>query len=122
MSRPTKRTAKRTATIWPKKDEGGVKGYGGGVTYGDPYLIKVCFMQGGSREYSDTKGVLFTPNTSYWYELPEQGKPKINDMIAIGDHLAFDTPQDVEGAELMRLVQLQDCSLLNDIDDVMVLT
>ena len=121
MSKPTRRTAKRLVTIWPKETVSGtVKGYG--ASYGDPYTVKVCFMQGGSRQYSDTLGTLFTPNTSYWYELPEQGKPKINDMIALGDHLAIDTPQDVDGAELMRLVQLQDCSLLNDIDDIMVLT
>ena len=122
MSIPTRNAAKSTATVWPKRSGSGVNGYGGNVSYDEPYTIMVCFDKGSSKQYSDNQGVMFTPTSTYWYELPVEGLPKLGDFIALGDHSSADTPQDIEGAESMRTVSQQDCSMVRGIDDVMVLT
>jgi len=123
MSRPTRNAAKATFTIWPvDKSASDYSGYGGGTSFGQPYTVKACFNQGGSKQYSDTQGVLFTPATTIWYELPSQGIAKLGDYIAHGNHSSQPDPTELPFAESVRVAQLQDCSLLNDIDDVMVLT
>ena len=122
MSLATKSTAKSLATIWPLNNTNvNYNGYGGGVAYGAPYTVNVCFMSGGTRKYSDNTGIEFTPQKEFWYELPAQGLPNLGDYIAIGDQTATLDPTVLDDAKPIRVAQLQDCSLLNEIDDVMVL-
>ena len=119
MSEPIRETANTTATIWPvlSKDPYGV------TTYGTPYLVTCTFEQGSSRQYRDAQGTLYIPASIFWYEFDSTiGLPKLNDKIALGDHLLVADPLTVVGVELIKNRIRQDNSVLDDLDDVMVLT
>lgn len=117
MSFPTRATSNRVATIWPflSEDE-----YGQTV-YGTPYTVRCTFERGSTRQYNDALGTKYIPKSIYWYEFTGVF-PELNDLIALGNHVATANPVDVQGAELIKNRTLEDNSLLSDIDDVMVLT
>lgn len=116
MTRPTRRAATKTVTIWPiaSKDQ-----YAG-VTYGNAYTEKVTFEQGATRQYNDTKGNKFIPKSIYWYEITSNGLPSLNAAIALGDHVPQTDPTKVSGVEFVRVAKLQDGG--RQTNDVMVLT
>ena len=116
MTRPTRRAATKTATIWPIT---GTDPYTG-VTFGTPYLINTTFEQGATRQYNDSQGNSFIPASIYWYEFEINGLPKLNWAIALGNHSLELTPANVEKVEYIRVAKLQDGG--RDVNDVMVLT
>ena len=119
MSEPIRETANTTATIWPvlTKDQYGQ------TTYGAPYLITCTFEQGSSRQYRDAQGTLYIPASIFWYEFDSIiGLPALNDKIALGDHSLIAEPITVDGVELIKNRIRQDNSVLDDADDVMILT
>ncbi len=119
MSNPTRCTSNRVATIWPIIGKDAYTG----LTYGSPYTIQCTFEQGSSRQYRNAQGTMYIPASIYWYEFNESvGLPNLNDFIALGNHLTSPTPQSVFNAETIKNRIRQDCSLLGDVDDVMVLT
>lgn len=116
MTRPTRRAATKTVTIWPVTGKDTYTG----ITYGTPVTEKVTFDQGSTRQYNDKQGNKFIPRSIYWYELSSNGLPKLNDAIALGDHTSEPDPVNVSGVELVRVSKLQDGG--RQIDDVMVIT
>lgn len=118
MTRATRRTSRNIATIWPIT---GKSDYGQ-ITYGAPYTVSCTFSAGSTRQYNDSQGQMYIPKSIYWYELPEQGIPSLNDFIALGDHVLEPTPNNVPGAETIRNRVREDSAVLGDTDDVMVLT
>ena len=116
MTRPTRRTATKIATIWPIT---GKDPYNG-VTFGTPYTVSVTFEQGSTRQYNDSQGNSFIPASIYWYEFEANGLPKLNWAIALGNHSLELTPANVEKVEYIRVAKLQDGG--RDVDDIMVLT
>jgi hypothetical protein len=119
MSEPIRETASTIATVWPvlTKDQYGA------TTYGTPYLVTCTFEQGSSRQYRDAQGTLYIPASIFWYEFDSAiGMPKLNDKIALGDHSLTADPMAVDGIELVKNRIRQDNSVLDDLDDVMVLT
>ena len=119
MSEPIQETANTTATIWPVID----KDPYGATTYGTPYLVTCTFEQGSSRQYRDAQGTLYIPASIFWYEFDSDiGIPSLNDKIALGDHSSTADPMDVDGVELIKNRIRQDNSVLDDLDDVMLLT
>lgn len=119
MSEPIRETALTTVTIWQVLD----KDLYGQITYDSPYTVTATFEQGSTRQYRDAQGQLYIPASIYWYEFDENvGLPNLNDYIAIGDHAGEPTPTNISGAETIKNRIRQDNSLLDDIDDVMVLT
>lgn len=119
MSEPIQETANTIATIWSvlTKDQYGQ------TTYDTPYLITCTFEQGSSRQYRDAQGTLYIPASIFWYEFDSaNGMPALNDKIALGDHLLAADPMTVDGVELIKNRIRQDNSVLDDVDDVMVLT
>lgn len=117
MSISTRETANRTATIWPVLSEDKF----GRSTYGAPYTITCTFQRGSTRQYNDSNGTMYIPKSIYWYEFLGT-EPSLNDFIAVGDHTAFNSPNEVRTSETIRNVVLEDNSILGDIDDLMVLT
>ncbi len=119
MSSPTRCTALNVATIWPIIGKDPYTG----LTYGAPYLVNCSFEQGSSRQFRDAQGAMYIPASIYWYEFTDAlGLPNLNDFIALGDFLTSPSPQSVDGAETIKNRVRQDCSLLREPDDVMVLT
>lgn len=118
MSEPIRETANTATTIWPvlSKDQYGQ------TTYGQPYLVTATFEQGSTRQYRDGQGTLYVPASIFWYEFTDNGLPKLNDKIALGDHLLTIDPSLLVGVEVIKNVIRQDNSVLDDTDDVMVLT
>lgn len=117
MTRPTRRAATKTVTIWPIIDS---DPYSGDV-YGTPYSVKTTFEQGGTRKYNDSQGQEFIPASIYWFEFVEtDGLPELNWAIALGDHTLELDPVNVDKVEYIRVAKLQDG--WRDVDDVMVLT
>ena len=117
MSEPTRETANTTVTIWPILSKGDY----GQITYGPAYTVKAAFKIGSSRQYNDANGSMYIPSSIYWYEY-NGTYPGLNDMIAIGSHLAITDPLTVSGVESIKNRLLQDNSILDDTDDIMVLT
>jgi len=118
MSVETREFANTTITIWYKRMAG--IGLGDDVTY-DVATTMACYERGGSSQYSDVNGVMFTPQSMYWMEsMPEN--PSLGDFIALGDQSAIPDPTDADDAEVVRIAALQDCSELGDIDDIKVVT
>jgi hypothetical protein len=119
MSEPIRATANTIATIWPILS----KSQYGQTTYGPAYNVTCTFEQGSSRQYRDAQGTLYIPASIYWYEFSSvNGVPGLNDKIALGDHLIITDPTTVEGVEVIKNRIRQDNSVLNDIDDIMVMT
>ena len=117
MSEPIRCTANTTVTIWPilSKDEYGQ------TTYGAAYTVKATFERGSSRQYRDASGIMYIPASIFWYEYGGTF-PSINDKIAIGDHESVTDPLTVSGVELIKNRILQDNTVLEDTNDIMVLT
>jgi len=118
MSAETRGFANTIVTIWHKRMAG--IGLGDGVTY-DAITVKACYEVGGSSQHSDVNGVMFTPKSVYWFESMTEN-PKLGDFIALGDQSVIADPSSAEGAEVVRIVALQDCSELGDTDDLKVVT
>jgi len=118
MSEPTRHAANKTVTIWFRRSSG--IGFGDPETY-DVVTTTACYEQGGSRQYTDANGSMFTPQSTYWFEVLSEN-PRLNDFIALGDQSAIAKPSDAEKAEAIRIVALQDCSTIGDIDDLKVIT
>ena len=118
MSIETREASNKTITIWFKR----VTGFGNEktTTY-DVVTTKACYEQGGSRQYTDTTGVNFTPQSTFWLEVLSEN-PRLGDFIALGDQSLIAKPSDAEKAESIRIVALQDCSELGDVDDLKVIT
>lgn len=120
MSRPTRNAAKTKATWWKRSTANSeFSGLGSGVSY-VPKSINVSFMLGGSQSYIDSQGVQFNPEGQFWFESLGDN-PKVGDFIALGTHTG-NNPLDVAGAKEIRKAELQDCSMLNDVDDYYVVT
>ena len=119
MSEPLRCTANTTATIWPIL----AKNQYGQTTYGPAYLVTCTFEQGSSRQYRDAQGTLYIPASIFWYEFNStNGMPGLNDKIALGDFSLTADPMTVDGIELIKNRIKQDNSVLEETDDVMVLT
>tara|TARA_R110002096_G_scaffold144799_2_gene302068 strand:- start:843 stop:1193 length:351 start_codon:yes stop_codon:yes gene_type:complete len=116
MTRPTRRAATKTITIWPIT---GSDPYTG-TTYGTPYTEIATFEQGATKSYNDSQGQSFVPASIYWHEITSQGVPKLNSPIALGDHTLIANPVLVDGVEYVRVSKLQDGG--RQVNDVMVLT
>lgn len=119
MTRPTKRASTNTVTVWPvlpKSNDPFAPPQG----FATPYKFLACFEKGTAKQYSDARGVLFVPRSIYWFELDSNGAPQNEWYIALGDHTLETDPRNINGAELIRSVKLQDG--LRQTDDVMVLT
>ncbi len=116
MTRPTRRAATNTVTIWPVI---GKDPYFG-LTYGAPATEKTTFEVGNTRQYNDSQGNAFIPRSIYYYELGVNGVPKLNDAIALGDHTSEPNPININGVEFVRVSKLQDG--VRQTDDVIVLT
>ena len=59
---------------------------------------------------------MITPKSRYWFEvLPEN--PRRGDYIARGDFTLTSQPSSTELAEEIRFTRLDDCSILNEVDD-----
>ncbi len=113
MSRPTRRTAKTTATIWPilSKDRYGQ------TAYGAAYTIKCTFARGSSRQYNDASGVKYIPKSIFWYEYGGI-YPSLNDKIALGDHKTITDPLTVAGVEIIRNRMMDDNGVTNGLPDI----
>lgn len=118
MTKPTRRTSRSIATIWPLVSKGAY----GQTSYGAPYTVKCTYEKGSSKQYRDAQGQLYIPASIYWYELPTQGIPSLTDYIAVGDHTLLLDPNSVQGAEIIKNAIQQDSSILNDIPDLQVMT
>jgi len=118
MSIETRGFANTMVTIWYKRMAG--IGLGDDVTY-DVTTTVACYELGGSSQYSDVNGVMFTPQSMYWMESMSEN-PRLGDFIALGDQSVIPDPADAVGAEVVRIAALQDCSELGDIDDIKVIT
>ena len=117
MSEPIRCTANTTVTIWPILS----KSEYGQTTYGAAYTIKTTFERGSSRQYRDAAGIMYIPASIFWYE--DNGIfPSINDKIAIGSYLTVTDPLTVLGVELIKNRILQDNTVLEDTNDIMVMT
>ena len=116
MTRPTKRAATKTVTIWPIIGKDPYTG----LTYGAPTTEKTTFEQGNTRQYNDSLGNAFIPRSIYWYEISANGVPKLNDAIALGDHTAEPNPININDVEFVKVSKLQDGG--RNTDDIMVLT
>lgn len=117
MTRPTARTAKFTATIWPA---GSVDQWGQEVP-GIPYTVKCNYLEGGNRTATDASGVQFKPSLIIWYELTDsQPRPDETKQcyVAIGDQTMHSSYSDAN-AKLIRSNNLQpwkDNSQLPDVE------
>jgi hypothetical protein len=115
MSNPMRRTAKTIATIWPILSKGDY----GQITYGTTYTIKCTYEQGSSRR--DSMGAMYIPAGLYWYE--DIGIfPKLNDKIALGDHLLVTDPLTVAGVEVIKNRLKQEDAIRGGTPDILVLT
>ena len=122
MSRTTRRAAKTQATWWKRSTASNeFSGIGSGVSY-VPKLINVSFMLGGSQTYVDSKGAQFNPEGRFFLEALNDGNPQVGDFISLGDYLTEADPSNVDSAKEIRKTELQDCSILNDVDDYYVVT
>ena len=117
MSEPLRETANTIATIWPiqSKDEFGR------ITYGAGYTVTCTFEQGSSRQYRDAMGTMYIPAGIYWFEFGGT-LPNLNDKIKLGDYSSVTDLSTLTGVEVIKNRVLQDNSVLDDTDDVMVLT
>lgn len=121
MSKVTRDAAKTQATWWKRSTASSeFSGIGSGVSY-VPKLINVSFMLGGSQTYVDSKGVQFNPEGRFWLEAMAEN-PEVGDFISLGDYLTQADPLSVDSAKEIRKAELQDCSMLNDVDDYYVVT
>jgi hypothetical protein len=117
MSNPMRRTAKTIATIWPILSKGDY----GQITYGTTYTITCTYEQGSSRQYRDSMGTMYIPAGLYWYE--DIGIfPKLNDKIALGDHLLVTDPLTVSGVEVIKNRLKQEDAIRGGTPDILVLT
>lgn len=122
MSSMTRESQTSIATVWYKQEAANeYSGIGQGVTY-NTSKITVCFMQGGSSQFSDSQGVLFTPEGQFWFETLGDANPHLGDYIAIGDYVATTDPSEVDTAKEIRKAELQDCSSIGELDDFYVVT
>ena len=118
MSSPTRETAGKIATIWPKASE---DEYGRKV-YGAPYSIQCTIDSGDGSTYADSKGIEFTPTVIAWAEFDGSfAQPREGDFIAPGDHTAEANPETVQSAIPIKSSTIADCSLLMEPDDVKVM-
>ena len=122
MSRPTLRTSRSKATIWPVA---GVDEFAR-VTYGAPFTVQCTFDIGSKNTYRDSKGVEFVPESVVWYDYagsftgnPVNAIPKEDDYIVKGKYTDA-TP--VNGAKPIRAVKVHDCGMLRQNDDIEVAT
>ncbi len=118
MSIETRETSNKTVTIWFKRTTG--FGNEKTTTY-DVVTTQACYQQGGSTKRTDTMGVEFTPQSTFWLEVLSEN-PRLGDFIALGDQGLIAKPSDAEKAESIRIVALQDCSELGDVDDLEIVT
>lgn len=123
MSRPTVMSSTSIATIWPSyfEDKYGKK------VYGDPYTVACCVKYGGSSRHVDSKGVEFTPTVTVWFELSSafnntEKMPSEGDYIAIGDYIGQQMGDGnvVPNALPIKLVEIDDCSSIGEIDDIRI--
>lgn len=118
MSIETRETSNKTVTIWFKRTTG--FGNEKTTTY-DVATTQACYQQGGSTNRTDTMGVEFNPQSTFWMEVLSEN-PSYGDFIALGDQSLIAKPSDADKAEAIRIVALQDCSELGDIDDLEIVT
>lgn len=118
MSSPTASTSTSIATVWPQasNDKFGRK------SYVLPYLVACCFDANDGTAYTSNRGVQFTPSAVVWLELNQDLHGfREGDHIAKGDHTAHLDPSSVNTALPIKDVQITDCSLLGEDDDVRIL-
>lgn len=118
MSSPTRDTAGKIATVWPRafEDKYGRK------TYGAPYTIRCTFDANDGTVYTDNKGVTFTPSFVVWSEFDgSYVKPAEGGFIMEGDFTSELDPVNVEDALPIKSVEISDCSLLGEPDDIRIL-
>lgn len=124
MSNPTKRAAKTLITIWYKRTSGdNIGGYGQqNSTTWEAATALADYKQGGSNNYT-VNGVMFTPQSEYWLEVLSEN-PRLGDYVAIGNHLTNINPNEVEGAEEIRMVSVMPADILhgNQLDDLKIVT
>ena len=116
MSRPTRNASKTVCTIWLKSNSGnGYNGLGASTSF-EQKVFLASYNYGGSTQFSDTQGVMFTPKASYWFEENDSFTPDVGDYIVVGDYSTVSNPNDAN-ADVIRNANLHDCSLLNQPDD-----
>ncbi len=115
MSSPTRLASTALVTFWnvTAKDKFGRAGYS------DPVVVNCCIDTGQRRQHTSKKGEVFTPIITAWFEF-DGFTPGDGAMMAKGDHSAASNPQSVSGCYNVRDVVIQDCSMLGEDDDVMV--
>ncbi len=114
MSAPTRMSALSVCTLWKK----GAEDDYGRFTFESPVLISVCFDVNLSQKYSNL-GIENIPNSVAWMEVGEVN-PSKGDHIIKGDYSSDLKP--VDGAEIITDTELNDCSLLGDVDDIKIMT
>lgn len=117
MSSPTRQTATAIATVWKKGQEDEF----GRSVFAAPFTVNVCMDVGIKQKYA-AKGIENIPNSVMWMEVLGANNPEKGDHIAKGDFTSFADPANVNSAEVITDVELQDCSLLGEIDDLMIMT
>lgn len=112
-----RQTATSVATVWKK----GVEDEFGRGSFDAPFLVNVCYDVGIKQKYSKL-GIENIPSSVMYMESIGDNDPEKGDYIAKGEHLTFPNPEYVKKAQKIVDVELQDCSLLGDVDDLMIMT
>lgn len=116
MSSVTRDTSTSVATIWRStgKDQFGRSGFLA------PVQFDCCIDYNNGREYTSSKGIKFVPALSMWFEDGVLSfTPKEGDYVAKGSHASL-SPTSVDGALPVKDVMIEDCSLFNEPDDVVI--
>lgn len=115
MSKATRLTAGKKATIWPllKEDDFGRK------IYGTPFVIKCTYDNGSSAGYNAMRGISFEVSVIAWAEFDGSFKqPHEGDYIGPGEQETILNPLDAIDAYPIKLSEISDCSLLREKDDI----
>lgn len=116
MSRATRNASTALVTIWPRT---GTDDFGR-ESFGVPYTLYGTFDVGSSFKYTNL-GLEVTPKDVFWSETSDLD-PKKGDYIAKGDRTAYAKPEESPNADVIKLVDISDCSFLGQPDDIMVVT
>jgi hypothetical protein len=117
MSFATRCASTAMVTVWRKL---GPKNKYGQHDFGDPYILYGTFDANLDQKYSNL-GVENIPSSVFWTETSSLD-PKKGDYIAKGDHTNELIPQNVNAAEIITKVDVQDCSSIGETDDIRIMT
>lgn len=96
MSNPASRHMRDDATVWPRI---GVDDFGFPL-FGDPYVIKCNFLEGGKLA-RDEKGDEFMPSSTI---ITLNSSPSKGDLIMLGDYSSSPTPEGSSAQKIRKRI------------------